>query len=440
MKDKKLYQPCAPIKQWFVVSYESERKFPPRAVQQVIRGLVQEASNLGMTFVNQDPPIRYENGHGNIAGQLDRIGRDIFNKTKIAPQLIVVILPEGGDEIYTAVKNFGDMVRGVATQCMLHSKCAGARAQYWANVLLKVNVKLGGINSIVDPGMPGSLADPANPTIVMGADVAHPAPGADRPSFTALVSSVDRNATKYVAIDNVQPPRQEIITDLKEMVEHCLTKYISYRQQAERQQVIYPKRLIFFRDGVSEPQFPHVLEQELPLIKQALAAKKITECKITLVVVGKRHHIRMNPIDPKDTDKSGNAPAGTVIDREIGHPTEFDFYLQSHGGLLGTSRPSHYSVLYDENKFRADAMQGIAYGLCHVYARATRSVSIPAPVYYADIVCARAKTHYDPGSVAFSDTATQMSGQGGTDLERFRAYKDNFRPLSGYAQSNMYFS
>ena len=43
-------------------------------------------------------------------------------------------------------------------------------------------------------------------------------------------------------------------------------------------------------------------------------------------------------------DKSGNCPAGTVVDRDITHPTEFDFYLQSHAGLLGTSRPAHYSV------------------------------------------------------------------------------------------------
>ena len=66
--------------------------------------------------------------------------------------------------------------------------------------------------------------------------------------------------------------------------------------------------------------------------------------KITIIVVGKRHHVRFFPLNERDGDKSGNCPAGTVVDREIAHPTEFDFYLQSHGGLLGTSRPAHYSV------------------------------------------------------------------------------------------------
>ena len=31
--------------------------------------------------------------------------------------------------------------------------------------------------------------------------------------------------------------------------------------------------------------------------------------------------------------KSGNIPAGTVVDVGICHPTEFDFYLCSHAGI-----------------------------------------------------------------------------------------------------------
>jgi eukaryotic translation initiation factor 2C len=70
-----------------------------------------------------------------------------------------------------------------------------------------------------------------------------------------------------------------------------------------------------------------------------------------MIVVGKRHHVRLFPQNERDGDRSGNCPAGTVVDHEVAHPTEFDFYLQSHGGLLGTSRPAHYNVLYDENNF-----------------------------------------------------------------------------------------
>jgi len=53
-----------------------------------------------------------------------------------------------------------------------------------------------------------------------GADTIHPAPGADadeRPSFTALVSSVNVAGTKYIARESVQQGRVEIIQDLKAM-------------------------------------------------------------------------------------------------------------------------------------------------------------------------------------------------------------------------------
>lgn len=56
--------------------------------------------------------------------------------------------------------------------------------------------------------------------------------------------------------------------------------------------------------------------------------------------------LSMFPKDPRDGDRSGNCQAGTTIDEGLGHPTEFDYYQLTHGGLLGTSRPAHYSVCF----------------------------------------------------------------------------------------------
>ena len=43
--------------------------------------------------------------------------------------------------------------------------------------------------------------------------------------------------------------------------------------------------------------------------------------------------------------------------------------------FLGTSRPSHYHVLWDDNRFDSDELQCLTYQLCHTYVRCTRSVN-----------------------------------------------------------------
>lgn len=50
-------------------------------------------------------------------------------------------------------------------------------------------------------------------------------------------------------------------------------------------------------------------------------------------------------------------------------------------------------MLWDDNRFTADELQSLTYQLCHTYVRCTRSVSIPAPTYYAHLVAFRARYH-----------------------------------------------
>ena len=55
---------------------------------------------------------------------------------------------------------------------------------------------------------------------------------------------------------------------------------------------------------------------------------------ITFLVVQKRHHIRLFPFNPNETDdRNGNVRAGTIVDTHITHPTDIDFYLVSHASI-----------------------------------------------------------------------------------------------------------
>ncbi len=48
---------------------------------------------------------------------------------------------------------------------------------------------------------------------------------------------------------------------------------------------------------------------------------------------------------------------GTVIDTDIVSPNGFEFYLNSHTAIQGTSRPTLYHVLYDDIGFTSDEIQ-----------------------------------------------------------------------------------
>jgi hypothetical protein len=51
--------------------------------------------------------------------------------------------------------------------------------------------------------------------------------------------------------------------------------------------------------------------------------------------------------------KSGNVCPGTVVDSLVVHPYGYDFFLVSHAGIQGTSRPCYYRVLLNENNYCA---------------------------------------------------------------------------------------
>ena len=86
------------------------------------------------------------------------------------------------------------------------------------------------------------------------------------------------------------------------------------------------------------------------------------------------HHTRLFAEDERDrVGKSQNIPAGTVVDSNIVLRDRYDFYLNSAQGIQGTSRPTHYTLIHDENGLSADSLQMLTWQLCHGYARCTRS-------------------------------------------------------------------
>jgi eukaryotic translation initiation factor 2C len=99
-----------------------------------------------------------------------------------------------------------------------------------------------------------------NTFIYLGADVGHLGPGVTKPSVTGLVFSYDQGATRYAALTEIQQPPVEIIELLQKMMERALGRFIEICK-------VPPKRIIFFRVGVSEGEYNTVVSAELEAIQ-----------------------------------------------------------------------------------------------------------------------------------------------------------------------------
>ncbi|KAG0165351.1 Eukaryotic translation initiation factor 2C [Apophysomyces sp. BC1015] len=366
MLGKKVAQ-GASLGSWSVVNFNNRGS--PDAINKFIRMMVQTFTELGLNVVNREPPVMNGDPQGNIDRTLKQAWLTAGNAAKANPQLIVCIMPGLITDLYAEIKRISDTVIGIPTQCLQYKHVMQAKHQYCANVCLKVNMKLGGMNMFLPPAQIPFISQ--KPTIVFGADVTHPGIGDhSRPSIAALVGSMDARASRYASAIRVQANRTEIIADLANMVKELLKSF--YQQCGQK-----PERILFYRDGVSEGQFKTVKKAEIEAIEAAcLSLEKTYKPKITFVVVQKRHHARFFPLSERDADRSGNCQPGT-----------------SHAGLQGTSRPTHYHVLKDDNGFTSDSLQELTYRLCYIYGRATRSVSLVPPAYYADLVAGRARYH-----------------------------------------------
>ncbi|CAL5072794.1 unnamed protein product [Urochloa decumbens] len=403
----------ARVRNWACINFCHD--LPGNAVHKFCADLARWSCNTGVNMDNLRLPIytarpdqveidlrmRYQDARNKLGGQ------------KI--DLLLAILPEKNGSLYGNFKRICETEIGVMSQCCLGKFVTSAGPPYFANVAIKINAKIGGRNSEFANPQASLPVVSREPTIIFGADVTHPGALDDTaPSIASVVASQDwPKVANYNGVVRAQGHRQELIDGLEGIVKELLRAF----EQGSKQR---PKQLIFYRDGVSEGQFKQVLEQEIPEIEKAWKALYNEKPHITFIIVQKRHHTRLFPNDRRLTDRSGNILPGTVVDRNICHPTEFDFFLCSHAGIKGTSRPAHYHVLRDDNNFTADNLQSLTYNLCYMYSSCTRSVSIAPPAYYAHKLAFRARFYVKQASDAASTSNSSGPAAGPSPLPQIK--------------------
>lgn len=329
---------------------------------------------------------------GNIASMTDEIHKQLGSFVNgpfkgLHPQIVFIVVPDKTGHVYERLKKTFECRYGIVTQILLKEHVVKAQGQYISNVCMKVNAKLGGQNSSLTPTKTKSHGFFNGPTMMIGVDVSHASPGSEMPSIAAMCASVDREGYQYRAAVQTNGWRSEMLTN--QNIENMLPNFLKeYAHNVKR----HVENIYYFRDGVSEGQFAHVMKQEVEVIRKvymkATGAPKPP--KITVIVATKRHHIRFFP---EKGDRNGNPEPGTLVEKEVTHPFHYDFYLNSHHALQGTARPVHYHVLMDEIKAPVNLLQRMIYQQCYTFCRSTTPISLHPAVYYAHLAGARGRCH-----------------------------------------------
>lgn len=393
LRGKKFYDwgpmkqaPGAGLKAWGIMVFDSPQRCPEPVVKAFLRELIKIITGHGGQVLAKDPCIMFADMKKGVGINVFELYKKTGNKANMKPQILFFVLGQKATQPYNDIKAYCDIQLGVPSQCMQSRHVEQAKPQYCSNICMKINAKVGGSSNALD-----KKSHPlyGTRTMLIGADVSHASPTNTTASYASMVGSTNMSGTRFAAIANTNGSRTECISG-KNIFTFITTLLRCYKMCTNQK----PDRIVYFRDGVSEGQYDEIIRIELEAIKQACRNMASDyNPTFTVVICSKRHHFRFFPISRNANDGKGNPVPGTVVERDITHPTQWDFYLNSHNAIQGTARPVHYSVIWDENKFSSDRIQALIYNSCYTYIRATCSVSLVPATYYAHIASARARCH-----------------------------------------------
>ncbi|CAE8721019.1 unnamed protein product, partial [Polarella glacialis] len=319
------------------------------------------------------------------------------NKTNFA----VVVIPAQAkhrDQYYFQLKNlFSFQLESCyPTQMVMSRKIQqreGQRQQIWRSILQQMLVKCGAFLWVTSP-----LPFSGRSTMVVGIDSLRKSK--DSPAIQTLSASYNLYFSSYFTTWRSQADANQLAPPgpmLREAVLH-------FYSQLGR----LPDTLLIYRAGVSECQEEALLEKEMYHPEEgilqslhmtaaeigrregnAAEMKRWKEnLEVAFIVVRRGTNVRFR------TEQYENLPSGTYVDQdlvpdrggslsEVEMARRFDFYLVSQTYVIGTAKPTLYSVLYNTLTFSRQEIMQITYRLCGMCMTFPGMVSVPAPLKYA---------------------------------------------------------
>ncbi|VDM54782.1 unnamed protein product [Angiostrongylus costaricensis] len=266
--------------------------------------------------------------------------------------------------------------------------CCQNRARIIENLLLKFNVKCGGLNHMIS-STPVALRDRTsqrdmngrlfNGKMFVAFELSHPAAlsfydrqnkkAAKEPTVVGFAYSKTL-ATDYTGCWWYQQPHLHNIQYIRDHFNVAFTCYFEENKSL-------PAEVVVYRSGASEGEFNQIKEEVRDIRAVAESMRdhnggKPYRPRITVIVVQSRSNYRITPASSVE-ERSGrlraaelNVPSGTCVDADIVNLRFREFIMTSQQASIGTSRPVRYTIIVEDKPERPlYEVEHMTHFLCH---------------------------------------------------------------------------
>uniref|UniRef100_A0A8B9BPT5 Piwi-like protein 2 n=1 Tax=Anser brachyrhynchus TaxID=132585 RepID=A0A8B9BPT5_9AVES len=332
----------------------------PRRLQDLMKDLVAAMKSVcGPIGMHVNAPALVELKDDRIETYVKTIRSVLGSEDKV--QLLLCITTKSKEDLYSAIKKLCCVQSPVPSQVINVQSLMGQSSKMRSivqKVLLQINCKLGGELWGVDVPLVRRTAVPRDPLCVRGG----------RAGSRACVV-----LTKWYSRVVFQMPQQEIADSLR----LCLSDALQHFHEMNH---CLPKKIVVYRDGVSDGQLDTVVKYEIPQLQKCFDTFESYRPSVVVVVVQKQ--ISTN-FYTDTSERLACPPAGTVVDHTITSTDWQDFYLVAHRARQGCSIPTRYVCVLNTANLSAEHLQRLTFKLCHLYWNWPGTIRVPAPCKYA---------------------------------------------------------
>jgi eukaryotic translation initiation factor 2C len=393
LRNNKYFQPCT-ILRWAIV-YGKECS--PNYVKSFNDVFKSVAESRGIEFKELSKTIEFDSRNASFSQWTA-----LFKELKEKGASFVILIDSKSNAHSHNILKMMESVYKVLTQHItlevVKKVVDEHQTQTLGNILLKINVKNGGINYKVQFNNADRLDINKGDVLVFGYDVAHPTgispderkENLDKghvsetrdPSVVGITANVLSDPSAFTGDFFFQPTCQERVDrhELRIYVRQFLNKLKKNRSKL-------PGIVVILRDGVSEGQFKMTFEDELPAIREGFKDfDPKYKPKFVFIICTKRHHKRFFEGSKGDF---ANPQAGSFVENKFTRPDLIEFYMQCHKAIKGTAKFVQVSVVLNEPDATKKELFGFLHSLSYGHQIVCSPVSLPTPIYQADELAAR---------------------------------------------------